>query len=752
MREPQPTIAKSTTNRWLIRKSMDNLARWFISFGGISVILSIALIGFFLFYMVFPMLSSARIEHQQQLTLPVNQPLFFASDDYLETAYVFDREGNFSTFRIKDSAFISEPANFTNSTRITSHAPIIRNQHRHVFGLADGTIRITRVDLSLTYPDGVRRVNTNLQLPYGSASPILELEPLPIESIAFAEDSGLARALTWQRGTGVVLHNFITTTNLLTGAEQLKHEHSQLIATPGEKPLWMGINQLLSIAYVLTTKHLFAYALIDESVQPLATIPFSDELGKATSASFLLGNISVLLGFDSGAIVQVFSVRSENGTTTPRIIRDFPPLAGAVSALAPEYIRRGFAASDNKGNIGFYYSTSSGTRVGSTNLKQPVTNLEMSPRHDAVLAQTGRHKVQQLHVDNQHPEVSFASLWRKIWYEFYPAPAYVWQSSSGSSDFEPKLSLAPLTFGTLKAAFYAMLLAVPIAITGAMYTAFFLSRRLRQAVKPVVELMEALPTVILGFLAGLWLAPYIEKNLAFLFSFVLLLPPITIAFGFGTHWLSNKTRLPQILRRLISEEWRVVLIIPVILLLIILTQLLQHPLENALFGGSIRDFISNDLGIGYDQRNSIIIGLALGFAVIPSIFSITEDAIFAVPQNLVSGSLALGASRWQTLLGVVLPSASPGIFSAVMIGLGRAVGETMIVLMATGNTPIMNWNIFEGLRTLAANIAVEMPESAVGSSHFRILFFSGLVLFLFTFAINTLAEVVRQNLRKKYGS
>jgi len=123
-----------------------------------------------------------------------------------------------------------------------------------------------------------------------------------------------------------------------------------------------------------------------------------------------------------------------------------------------------------------------------------------------------------------------------------------------------------------------------------------------------------------------------------------------------------------------------------------------------------------------------------------------------VPKHLSNGSLALGASQWQTLTRVVIPTASPGIFSALMIGLGRAVGETMIVLMATGNTPIMDMNIFEGFRTLSANIAVEMPESEVGSSHYRVLFLAAFVLFLFTFVFNTIAEIVRQRLRNKYGS
>ena len=194
------------------------------------------------------------------------------------------------------------------------------------------------------------------------------------------------------------------------------------------------------------------------------------------------------------------------------------------------------------------------------------------------------------------------------------------------------------------------------------------------------------------------------------------------------------------------------IIIPVVLALAWLSMPISDALEASLFGGNMRQWVSRDLGINFDQRNALVVGIAMGFAVIPTIFSITEDAIFSVPKHLTQGSLALGATPWQTLSRVVIPTASPGIFSAVMIGMGRAVGETMIVLMATGNTPIMDMNIFEGMRTLAANIAVEMPESEVGGSHFRILFLAALVLFAFTFMVNTLAEVVRQRLRQKYGS
>ncbi|MBD3756141.1 MAG: ABC transporter permease subunit, partial [Gammaproteobacteria bacterium] len=218
--------------------------------------------------------------------------------------------------------------------------------------------------------------------------------------------------------------------------------------------------------------------------------------------------------------------------------------------------------------------------------------------------------------------------------------------------------------------------------------------------------------------------------------------------AFGLMW----AYLPEKIRLLVPVGKRAILMIPVVIVLGWLALQMSDPLENTFFDGDMRHWLTYSAGIDFDQRNAMVIGFAMGFALIPTIFSVTEDAIYNVPSYLVNGSLALGASGWQTLVGVVLPTASPGIFSAIMLGFGRGVGETMIVLMASGNTPLMETNLFEGMRTLAANLAVEMPEAAVDSSHYRVLFLSGLVLFIFTFVFNTLAEVVRQRMRRKYGS
>ncbi|MGZ8190031.1 MAG: ABC transporter permease subunit, partial [Methylococcaceae bacterium] len=426
-------------------------------------------------------------------------------------------------------------------------------------------------------------------------------------------------------------------------------------------------------------------------------------------------------------------------------IRAFKVSDKAVVELKAEQRRKGFITIDAIGNLGIYHSTAEKELI-KENVSGSLSAVAISPRANALLMQTADEKMHFWRVENEHPEVSLKSLWQEVWYESYPKPDYIWQSSAANSDFEPKYSLTPLVFGTMKAAFYAMLVAMPLALMGAIYTAYFMAPRMRQIVKPTIEIMGALPTVILGFLAGLWLAPFIEEHLAGLFALLMIIPLAVMLFAFSWQYA------PKTIQQKIPEGWDAALLIPVILLSGWFAFTISVPLEETLFHGPLRDWFKNELGIGYDQRNALVVGIAMGFAVIPTIFSIAEDAIFSVPKHLTVGSLALGATPWQTMSRVVLLTASPGIFSAVMIGFGRAVGETMIVLMATGNTPVMDLSVFQGMRTLAANIAVEMPESEVDSTHYRVLFLAALVLFAFTFVFNTLAEVIRQRLREKYSS
>ncbi len=462
-----------------------------------------------------------------------------------------------------------------------------------------------------------------------------------------------------------------------------------------------------------------------------------------TTIRFLVGELSLLVATDEGAIAQWFAVRGEDGAELVKI-REFELAAAAIGSTASEQRRKNFAATDSAGNLALYNTTANSTVFKQSLFAAQPKALVISPRGTRLLAELPNNSISYWSVDNPHPEVSFSALWNRVWYESYPQPDYIWQSSSASNDFEPKFSLVPLTFGTLKAAFYAMLFATPLAICAAIYTGYFMAPALRRSVKPLIELMEALPTVVLGFLAGLWLAPFVESNLLGILSLLLFMP---LGIGICSFlWFIA----PKQIRLWLSDGWEAILLIPIILAIVAISLALGSPLESVFFDGSLQDWLSQQYGISYNERNAMIVGFAMGFAVIPTIYSIAEDAIFSVPKHLSDGSLALGATAWQSLFYVVLPMASPGIFSAVMIGLGRAVGETMIVLMATGNTPVIDFSLFEGMRTLAANIAVEVPESEVGSSHYRILFLAAMCLFLFTFIVNTLAEIIRQRLRRKY--
>ncbi|MDR5899413.1 ABC transporter permease subunit [Halomonas vilamensis] len=302
-------------------------------------------------------------------------------------------------------------------------------------------------------------------------------------------------------------------------------------------------------------------------------------------------------------------------------------------------------------------------------------------------------------------------------------------------------TLSPLAWGTLKAALAAMLLALPVALGAAVYTALYMPPPLRSRIKPVLEMMEAIPGVVVGFIAGLILAPWVERHLASTLVLLVWLPLSTLLAGALWH------RARQSLRQYLPFSWAGLWLVPWLVVMTFLALWATPGVEQVLIGGDVRQWLDQQLGLNYATRNAMIVGMAMGFAVIPSIYALAEDALADVPASLLEGAQALGATRWQALWKVALPAAGPGIFSAVMIGAGRAVGETMIVLMASGNTALFSVSPFEGMRSIAAAIAIEMPEAAPGSSTYHVLIFAALVLFLFTFLVNTLAEVVRLRLR-----
>jgi phosphate transport system permease protein len=475
------------------------------------------------------------------------------------------------------------------------------------------------------------------------------------------------------------------------------------------------------------------------------TVAASAPATAVTVLGFLNGDRTLVSGDGAGRVSSWQVIQAdEGGARKLARIHEFQSHGAAVTGFSASRRDKGFVTGDARGGVEVHYSTTGKSLLSLAAGTAPLGAVVFAPKADAVLAAALDGKLHQFTLRNPHPEVSWQSLFGKVWYEGYARPEYVWQSTGGTDDFEAKFSLTPLIYGTLKGTFYALILAIPLALAGALYTSQFMHPDLRSVVKPVVEVMAALPSVVLGFIAGLWLAPQVEK----IVPGVLLMPvviPLLAVLG-AAAWAKRptgvKTRIPN--------GWEAVLLVPLVVGGGALSIWLGFQLERYLLAGDYRHFLLTAFGLTYDQRNSLVVGIAMGFAVIPIIFTVAEDSLSSVPAGLTAGSLALGATRWQTALRTVLPTASPGIFSAVMIGFGRAVGETMIVLMATGNTPVMDSSIFNGFRALSANIAVELPEAPEGGTLFRVLFLAALLLFLMTFVVNTAAELVRLRLRKKY--
>ena len=524
-----------------------------------------------------------------------------------------------------------------------------------------------------------------------------------------------------------------------------------------------------------------------------------------------------------------------------------PPGTAAATAISVSSRSRMIVVGFADGSAAIYQVTVEHqmirTQIPDTQLA--IQAVAMAPKDNGLMAVTGK-QIGMWDIDPKFPAITAGAIFLPMWYEGYVNPTHVWQSSAGTDDSEPKYGLYPLIFGTLKATFYSMLFGLPIAILAAVYTSEFLHPRVKAWVKPTIELMASLPSVVLGFLAALVFAPFFEKFVPQMLACVATIP---LSFLLGAYlWqllpheltirLENigdvapaPTEKTNLFRHLLFKIGGVRLVCLFVMfgLSLLLALALGSPIEKMLFAGDVKSWLDGQIGngigawmilllpvsglgaayivsrvinpmvaaygdtrtrgkvamldllkflgacvitciiayvlsailngIGWDprgsyvdtyvQRNALIVGFVMGFAIIPIIYTIAEDAMSAVPVHLRSASLGAGATPWQTATRIIMPTAMSGLFSAMMIGLGRAVGETMIVLMAAGNTPVMEMNIFNGFRTLAANIAVELPEAPKDGTHFRMLFLAALTLFAMTFVVNTIAEAVRLRFRKK---
>jgi len=728
------SLKERDKKRWL----KDRLVRFAVTCGGVSVLAALVLIFVYLAMVILPVFSDTGLE-TDQIVKPVSieQPVALTIDEYGSNALIIDANGRAdfwalgeqSTTPYYSETILTQPVAFAKS-------PAANNWF--AFANAKGQVQLFQPEFSAPFSIQGQTPTPNIDYLQPSHNPIVFSQSSnPLQQFSFSV-SNRRLVIAGQLEDGAIV---VKTYQATVGGEFREVESQQLSSDIGRQEQLLMTPDGQSL-YLRRHSELIVLTLEQGEYQVREVLDLS--LGDAQHAvkhiDLLSGAYSLLVSHIDGRVSQWFDVLKDKQRQLTHI-RDFQ-LASEVQFLLPDTYRKGFYSFYKNGTLQSHYTTSEKLAMFERAFTKSPQLAAMSP-NELHLATLIGGVVSIAKVDNEYPEISFSSLWQKVWYESYPEPQYVWQSTSANDDFEGKFSLVPITFGTLKAAMFAMLFAVPVAVLGAIYTAYFMSPKMRRVVKPSIELMEALPTVIIGFIAGLWFAPIVETHLTAVVSLMLLLPISTILVGLVWHCL------PQEITGRFPNGWHALILIPMLIITVVAGFSFGNQIESALFGGDLKMYLAG-FGIDFDQRNALVVGFAMGFAVIPTIFTIAEDAIFSVPKHLSDGSLALGATPWQTLIYVVLLTASPGIFSAIMMGLGRAVGETMIVLMATGNTPIMDWNILEGMRTLSATIAVELPESEVGSSHFRLLFLAALLLFVFTFAVNSVAEWVRQRLRDKY--
>lgn len=700
--------------------------------------------------------------------------------------------------------------------------------------------------------------------------------PSPIVRLSHTDYAGRTMLASYTADGRLLLNEVQERRNLLTGEVRVQVNDRELpftLPTGRDAPDHVAIAGLGDNIFVIWNDgHMLRYDLRDrDNPRVVEVLDLVEEPGESvTSVGFMLGRHSLVTGDSLGRVRVWFRVSEADAQRAEALghadaLRELndqesreataaagkvkgdgirmvnahelagPATGTAATALGRSQSSRMLSVGYADGTVRVFHVTAGNLvlEMEASHQHEPaVAKLYMSPRDDGVLALTDAG-VNLWRFDRKYPAATTRSVFGRVWYEDYPGPQHMWQSSSGQDDFEPKYGLVPLIFGTLKATFYSMLFGLPLAVLAAIYTSEFLHRKARARIKPVIEMMASLPSVVLGFVAALVVAPVVEQVVPAALLVFIMVPVVVLLGGFLWQLLPYAwhVRLTQ---------WRFAFICMAVLAALPLTFAGGPVVEWLLFAGNIRAWLSGDVGSGtagwfllmlplsafvvailcscyvnpalrarfshrgrkhlavadlvkylaglmltvavaavlgalmtyalgwdprggtfdvygmdlsplkaYEQRNALIVGVVMGFAIIPIIYTISEDALSAVPDHLRSASLGAGATPWQTAVRLIVPTAMSGLFSAAMIGLGRAAGETMIVLMAAGNTPLMEMNIFNGFRTLSANIAVELPEAAIGGTHYRMLFLAALTLFVITFLVNTFAEVVRLRFRKR---
>ncbi|AMV34149.1 Phosphate transport system permease protein PstC [Pirellula sp. SH-Sr6A] len=862
----------------------DRIAKQVITIGGIGTIFVVMLVVFVLVGNVLPLFQANRSHPLGAIPSASSEPVLAAGvDEYGEVLWTLDATSTLRFYSVSSGEVLEthSPVGEANATPAAEGGratcvSVSDDDASLLVGYADGSVRpITfgyqvaflkaselPAEVQFTQQDWMvfdgaiyRQTNSGLirrqridGLVFHPSVPLFASAVVAVDWKTPQAVSSFDASVTWlwgaTDGNALVLARTDNKVNAITDA--VSQESTQWQHRPERDPSspWYGLmidSRGTSLAAVDRTGKV-TYWNAEEDGKLLASkthLSLAGSESQLTCTTPLLGRTSFVLGAESGHIEAV-AMSAVEQTQELMSIHRFEGDLGSVKSMAASPTARVLAGIFEDGDLAIYYvptnrrlakwkvgdegGDSTGSKVQSVVENKGASvqpSVFFSSNAEVVGAVTDRG-VSLWRVTIPHPEASWMGFFGRLWYEGYPSPQHVWQSSTGNIEGEYKFGFMPLIFGTFKATFYSMLIGAPIALMAAIFGSEFMSSRWRTRFKPAIELMASVPSVVLGFIGALVLAPLLRDHLM---ACLLAVPMVLFLFLLGAHcWLLLPNRLA-----IRAKHWRLPILIVLIPIGVYLATLVAAPLEEVLFGGSVTQWLAGQIGSGwpgwfsigllpiallvawvmsgplnprmqsiaasmtpfrfaifnlgffllgvvsvfvlsaliatalhgigldprgpvlgpYQERNALLVGCILGFAIIPLIYTISEDALQSVPQHLRSASLGCGATTWQTTIRVVVPTAMSGLFSAMMIGFGRAVGETMVVLMAAGNTPLMDINPMNGYRTLSATLATELPEAARGSTHYHGLFLAALLLFCFTLVANTVAELVRMRFRKR---